>query len=699
MKYKIISLWIVILALCSYLTYASCSNLNNAQAYYSMDDDCITDSTTNNYDGTNSGADHNTSGLINGSCEFIRANSDTVNVSPLAGAWVNNGGTICGWAKQRTHVAWFSMFDIGNNNPGGANTEAFITIRAWDDNFMNANIYDGGSSNIVADDVDMSSNVDWHHYCIMWDSNGHIDYFYFDGVNQGASSTNTFTLDDLDQATLGAHTWRDSYNDYWDGTLDEVGFWTTILTSDNVSQLYNSGNGCNPFSDAVVASFTLNKGLPNDNSQHTESLSFWFNGTVTNTDKTNFNCTFKQDNTLVFNQSISDITINNNFTLDYECLFCNYTIDCSNTNTSDSISWQTITTDFTEPFINISQPISTSEWFYDTDYSFNVTLNDTNLDGYNISFYENNSGVLTLKQNFYLSNMTGGWYVIDNTTNSSTWCTNSCSVYMNVTSWDSHNPVYKPHKKYNELFIDKGFMHIKFDNYFIELNSNKVKKYEILDQNNKYEIQFEFSQKDNIDFDVYSNTEFYFKKSEYKGHFVFPSILKFLDFESEDLELVNLTQISPVHWKIVFNSNKLKIKTKSIGDLHVNSDKVLFDIVYRYSVTEQSLLDINETNTQILNNTNTLVTLVDEIEENITMLPIVLLYGILLGIGYFAIQSGNFWFGIPYIIATTGFNFYFWQYWESDPTKIVLGIVFGGLSLLSILSMFVVKGTYKNRIR
>lgn len=483
-------------------------------------------------------------------------------------------------------------------------------------------------------------NSEFQHIVI--GNDGTNETWWLNNVEYGHSeATNGNWFQDLRSGQvmyIGARKYSGSVGQYHEGTFlyyriysdSDVCFNQTkrdwLYNSKSFRCLINCTGGVAP---PPTASLSIYKGLPTENSQYISGQNFWFNGTATNTQENNFNCTFYVNGTQYANKTNINISTNNNFTYSLNTFQNTFNVSCENNNASDSVRWDNITIDLIEPYQNITYPTDSLNLDYQTDFSHNITFNDSNFDGYNISYYFNNSGTLILQQEFYEDNMLGGQYNITNTTNSSNWCSSPpCSIYMNVTSWDSHNPVEEPHEKYKELFNEDGVLTFFFEDGYITLKSNKTENYLVVSEDNRYKIEFGFSQKKDIDLLLESDRPFYFKETEYNGHFVFP-MFKYFDLEDEE-HSISITSITKTEngYLIIFDSDKLKVKTKSLGDLHIRSEVVQFILYESPSLNTQLLTDLNTSVTG-------LVTISDSIEGGIGMIAVVILLVVFLILGVF----------------------------------------------------------------
>jgi len=103
-----------------------------------------------------------------------------------------------------------------------------------------------------------SQNV-WHHIAVTYDGSSvnNVPTFYIDNASQSLASSQTpagsRTTDDTNMYIGNRGDTTRTFN----GTIDEIGLWSRLLSSSEISQLYNGGNGLQyPFGVNVpVANF------------------------------------------------------------------------------------------------------------------------------------------------------------------------------------------------------------------------------------------------------------------------------------------------------------------------------------------------------------------------------------------------------------------------------------------------------------
>jgi hypothetical protein len=197
---------------------------SDAVAYYKLDNSSL------DFVGSNDGTDTNIEYRFGrfGQAAVFNGSSSRVNISSLS-LFDRSSFAISCWVKS-TNVTSTGRI-ISHEDSGGS----AIIIRG-DDVVIDAR--DAGAS--ASTTLTMSTtNNQWHHVCLVNDSNHY--YLYLDGVevdddNYGYNPTSA-TAGSGHQLAFG---YRKINNDsYWSGDLDQVRVFSTALTSAQVSQLYN----------------------------------------------------------------------------------------------------------------------------------------------------------------------------------------------------------------------------------------------------------------------------------------------------------------------------------------------------------------------------------------------------------------------------------------------------------------------------
>lgn len=220
---------------------------DNLVSYWKLDSNSNDSVTTNN--GTDTDISYATAGKLGNSATFNGSSSEIllpsgVSVKGLTAAslsmWFNKTSDPSAGQEKRlyyesTDATGFSRWSVRLNDAGT------ISIIARDNSSGNG---------FLATSAALSNGV-WYHLCATYDSVSDNLILYINGVAVATNTTSkgAFTnTDAADQITIG----NVNNLDYFTGYIDEVGIWSRALTADEVSQLYNSGNGNQyPFSSTV----------------------------------------------------------------------------------------------------------------------------------------------------------------------------------------------------------------------------------------------------------------------------------------------------------------------------------------------------------------------------------------------------------------------------------------------------------------
>ena len=215
----------LLLVLFSTQVYASLTD--DLVSYYKLDETSgtLVIDATGNSNGTYQGTyTLGNEGIINYS--FTSANADNVNnrinIANRFNGLVN--WSISMWAKATAYT--FVTTDAGlywNNN---TKNNCYIRSAYLTCDFGNNK------------DINTSYNwtdYDWHHVVVT--KNGTAVKVYVDGTNTYSGSF-TYTIGDYNM-----YFGTGDYHSFRDGKIDEIGLWSRALTSNEITELYNSGNG------------------------------------------------------------------------------------------------------------------------------------------------------------------------------------------------------------------------------------------------------------------------------------------------------------------------------------------------------------------------------------------------------------------------------------------------------------------------
>lgn len=149
-------------------------------------------------------------------------------------------------ATQFTYSFWIKTTDvnahwIANSTSGGYDTRLHFGVRSGNYYYLAGNT-SGQQQDANAGSASAVLDGNWHHLVFQW--NGTVTdgiKLYVDGNTTPVFTATSSYASVASAATLKFGTgWSATYHQY-DGLLDEVALWESILTTSDVTTLYNSG--------------------------------------------------------------------------------------------------------------------------------------------------------------------------------------------------------------------------------------------------------------------------------------------------------------------------------------------------------------------------------------------------------------------------------------------------------------------------
>lgn len=200
----------------------------NLVAYYNLDETSgttVTDS-TNSYNGTNSGATVNQTGKIGKCYSFTTASVTKITSSVV----FNTNFSISWWQKTNDASSGSYQISICAGTGRTACFNCFIYNNKFAIGCISNSVFESGTS----------ATNNWQHIvmiieqatpakCTLYCDNKKI-------INQATMSVNS-----ISNFVIGVR--PDNDGDRFNGLIDEVGIWNRVLTSDEITALYNNGNG------------------------------------------------------------------------------------------------------------------------------------------------------------------------------------------------------------------------------------------------------------------------------------------------------------------------------------------------------------------------------------------------------------------------------------------------------------------------
>lgn len=224
----------------------------NLVAYYSLEE---TSGTRNDSKGTNHLTDHNNvgsaAGKVGTAADLEFSSSQYLNVSDSTDLSMGDiDFSLTAWVNLESVGA--SRVIVSKSDSGGAgNVEYMLMYNLGGDKFQ---FYVSSGSglanftNVPATTLGSPSLATWYFIVVRHDAAADTISIQ---VNNGTIDSTAYTFGSYDSGVsfaIGA--WGDGPESF-DGLIDEVGVWKKVLTTDESTWLYNSGNG-RSYSDIVA---------------------------------------------------------------------------------------------------------------------------------------------------------------------------------------------------------------------------------------------------------------------------------------------------------------------------------------------------------------------------------------------------------------------------------------------------------------
>jgi len=219
--------------------------LTGLQSYWKLDEasGTIADSHGSN-DGTLTGATYGATGVINDCIEFD-GSGDDIDFGNIFRFDYDQPFSVSFWANWDADGGSYAIISNTNNSSPyqGWTIEKDSSDRVL---FTISQTYTGGNVLDVRSTTTIPASGGWYHVVVTYDGTAApsgVKIYIDDSSSSLTTIQNTLssTPSYVETLTIGA---RDSgAANIMDGKIDEVGVWTRVLTSDEVSDLYNSGSG------------------------------------------------------------------------------------------------------------------------------------------------------------------------------------------------------------------------------------------------------------------------------------------------------------------------------------------------------------------------------------------------------------------------------------------------------------------------
>ena len=170
---------------------------------------------------------------------------DYIDVDSSASAIDEDLGSISLWIKLDSVSVSVTAFQAA------VDTNNFI--RVWyknGDSTLRFQTKRGGTATTTYYAGGVEADGNWHHLAMTWDFSSNELKGYLDGVARGGTGAIAGTWSgSLSLVHIGKL--ATSGTNYWEGNIDEVGIWDSVLTAAEITEIYNSGTPLSLLKDTV----------------------------------------------------------------------------------------------------------------------------------------------------------------------------------------------------------------------------------------------------------------------------------------------------------------------------------------------------------------------------------------------------------------------------------------------------------------
>jgi hypothetical protein len=198
--------------------------LTDIVAYWKLDDITWSDSVGSANLTNNGGVTVGTSKVGAGSAELDGTNYLSNNTPALLSTFEGNF-SLSYWFNADNQLTF--PVSCGRTNTGFTTQVGGSDFNVYYNNLL-----------ITTNDQDYTDNT-WHHIVVTVDRSGNMELFT-DGISRGTVDISAASVPTISGFQAGRF---ESGTIYYTGLVDEIGVWSRVLTSTEISDLYNSGAG------------------------------------------------------------------------------------------------------------------------------------------------------------------------------------------------------------------------------------------------------------------------------------------------------------------------------------------------------------------------------------------------------------------------------------------------------------------------
>ena len=190
-----------------------------------------------------SGATYGATGKIGTALSFDGSNDDAKASASTVADWnffatSGNSFTVSCWMKTLNFTGSRRFLATGNGNAG----DVIFLCDHQNDGTLDIAVGKIGTDNFTHSTTDGWTDSAFHFVCLQYDDSTGVFTSTIDGNTAETSGSHNLTNTGTSETYLyvGQNT---AGQDYWNGVMDELSIWNRVLTSDEISAIYNAGTG------------------------------------------------------------------------------------------------------------------------------------------------------------------------------------------------------------------------------------------------------------------------------------------------------------------------------------------------------------------------------------------------------------------------------------------------------------------------
>lgn len=507
MKNKILILFILIFI---FLSNIAIANINeDLTRYFKLDETSGT--TAHDYTENDDGTANNervftseTTGIINTCADFTQGNDHITNFGN-SDTLLANDFTLSFWFKLNSLPAvgdnaniFFSGRDTDATYGRTSSTLAILKYEplGFSNHALYWGYYDGANRRLTLID-DFSDTTNWYHIVITHKISNKTFEITINGERTAGVQYSTGLTYSTAPAIFGGDIRQSKY---YDGYIDEIGYWDIVLTPEDIEILYNEGNAQQPPFEEPTPEFLLTAQNAYTNASITNFNASITNATgTTNIETTNGTIYWNRDDTAditvtalnYFPRTYMDHDTDNNLLANLEPAY--FEIQAKGNRSNAEII--TFSASLTTPTRQQNKTTTNGSIFFDfekntahdlkifsTDYAIlEKTINNINGSApYTFYLQENNSILVNIYDGITFDKLDGQTFLIDidgqNTSYFSTQTTSNGTLYLNFLDADTYSFTFR-----NDNYAEQQYFVTLQDNEYKELDAFLLNKSFIAD--------------------------------------------------------------------------------------------------------------------------------------------------------------------------------------------------------------------------